>query len=109
VREGTRDLSVLSEQVQELSQGLAAELARQGLTALRVALKLDFLEQAAVTRSLTLAVPTAASAEIQAAALQLLERSDAGSRAVTRLRLQLAELQLPGAEDRQLDLFSASS
>jgi DNA polymerase-4 len=109
MRESTCDGSVLAESIQELSQGLAAELARQGLTALKVALKFDFLDQAAVTRSLTLPEPTAAASEIQAAALRLLDRSDAGSRPITRLRLQLAELQLPGAEDRQLDLFSASS
>jgi len=41
--------------------------------------------------------------------MRLLDRSDAGSRSITRLRLQLGELRLPGAEDRQLDLFSASS
>ncbi len=109
VRDGTRDGSVLAEYIQELAQGLAAELGRQGLTALKVALKFDFLDQAAVTRSLTLAEPTAAASEIQAAAMRLLDRSDAGSRSITRLRLQLGELRLPGAEDRQLDLFSASS
>jgi DNA polymerase-4 len=109
VREGTCDGVVLAEQIQELANGLAAELGRQGLTALKVALKLDFVDQAAVTRSLTLSEPAAAVPEIQAAAMRLLERSNAGSRAITRLRLQLAELQLPGAEDRQLDLFSTSS
>jgi DNA polymerase-4 len=109
VREGTCDGVVLAEQIQELANGLAAELGRQGLTALKVALKLDFVDQAAVTRSLTLSEPVAAVPEIQAAAMRLLERSNAGSRAITRLRLQLAELQLPGAEDRQLDLFSTSS
>jgi DNA polymerase-4 len=109
VRGGTRDLGVLGDHVQELAQNLAAELARQGLLAVRVALKLDFADQAAVTRSLTLPDATAAAAEILAAALRLLERTDAGHRPVTRLRVQLAELQFLGAEDRQLDLFSASS
>jgi len=109
VREGTRDGAVLSECIQELAQGLAAELGRQGLTALKVALKLDFVDQAAVNRSLTLSEPTAAASEILAAGMRLLDRSDAGSRSITRLRLQLAELALPGAEDRQLELFSASS
>jgi DNA polymerase-4 len=109
VRDGTRDLAVLGEHLQELSQGLASELGRQGLLGLKVALKLDFLDQAAVSRSLTLQEPTASASAIEAAALRLLERSDAGSRAVTRLRLQLSELEILGAEDRQLDLFSASS
>jgi DNA polymerase-4 len=109
VRDGTRDLALLGEQLQELSQGLASELARQGLLALKVSLKLAFLDQAAVSRSLTLQEPTASASEIEAAAQRLLGRSDAGSRAVTRLRLQLAELEILGAGDRQLDLFSASS
>jgi DNA polymerase-4 len=107
LREGTHDLAVLGEHLSDLAQNLAAELRRQGLSAARVALKLRFADRAATTRSLTPSLPTAAAPDIQAAALHLLERTDAGSRAVVGLRLQLAGLQLEGATDRQLDLFSA--
>jgi DNA polymerase-4 len=109
LRGGSRDLGILAEHLQNLVQNLASELRLQGLSAVRVALKLRFADQADATRSLTLAEPTAAPADIQAAALTLLERTDAGSRPVSRLRLQLAGLLLQGAEDRQLDLFSSSS
>jgi DNA polymerase-4 len=107
--EGSRDLASIGEQLERLAQSLAAELQRQGLFAVRVALKLRFPDQPAATRSLTLTEPTAAAPEIQAAALALLERTDAGSRAVVSLGLQLAGLLRQVAGDRQLDLFSASS
>jgi DNA polymerase-4 len=107
--EATRDLAQLTEGLQDLAQKLVSELARQGLLALKIALKVEFSDQAAVTRSLTLAAASASAAEIHEAALRLLERTDAGSRPVTRLRVQLSELQLLGAEDRQLELFSSSA
>ena len=109
LRGGCRDLVVLGDHLRDLAQTLAAELARQGLLAARVALKLRFASPPAATRSLTLGVPTAAIAEIQAAALELLERSDAGSRSVNALGLQLGGLLPRDAADRQLDLFSTLS
>jgi DNA polymerase-4 len=108
LRAGSRDLGVLGEHLGDLAQNLSAELRRQGLAAVRVALRLGFADQAPATRSLTLAEPTAAAADIQTAALRLLERTDAGGRSVTSLRLQLAGLLLQGAADRQLELFSGS-
>jgi len=109
LRGGCRDIGVLGEHLQDLTQNLAAELRRQGLFAVKVALKLRFSDQPAATRSLTLGEPTAAAAEIQAAALRLLERSDAGSRSVRSVGLQLGGLLRQGAGDRQLDLFPTSS
>ena len=109
LRGESRDLGILAEHLQDLAQRLAAELRLQGLLAARVALKLRFDDQVAATRSLTLAQPAAAAADIQAAALTLLERTDAGRRSVRGLRLQLAGLLLRDAAERQLDLFSTSS
>jgi DNA polymerase-4 len=108
LRGESRDLGILAEHLQDLAQHLAAELRLQGLLAARVALKLRFADREVATRSLTLAEPAAAAADIQAAALTLLERTEAGSRPVRSLRLQLAGLLLEGAVDRQLDLFSTS-
>lgn len=105
----SRDLGVLQEQLERLAQNLAGELQRQGLYAARVALKLRFADQTPVTRSLTLPAPTAAAAEIHAVALTLLERGDAGSRAVVGLGLQLAGLLRQVATDPQLDLFPTTS
>ena len=105
----SRDTGVLAEHLQDLSQHLAAELQRQGLSATRVALKLRFADQGGGTRSTTLATPTAHSRDLQEAAFELLGRTEAGVRPVRSLRLQLAGLTLQGAEDRQLDLFSTSS
>ena len=107
LRGESRDLGNLVEHLQDLAQQLAAELQLQGLLAARVALKLRFVDQAVATRSLTLTQPAAAAADLQAAALALLERTDAGSRPVRGLRLQLAGLLLHDAADRQLELFSS--
>jgi len=109
LQEGSRDLAAISEHLERLAQNLAAELQRQGLFAARVSLKLRFPDQPNATRSLTLAEPTAAAAEIQAAALALVERTEAGSRAVVSLGLQLAGLLRQVATGRQLDLFPANS
>jgi DNA polymerase-4 len=108
LREESRDLGILDEHLQDLAHHLAAELRLQGLLAARVTLKLRFADRAVATRSLTLAEPAAAASNIQAAALTLLERTEAGGRPVRSLRLQLAGLLLEGAADRQLDLFSTS-
>jgi DNA polymerase-4 len=105
----TRDVGVLSEHLQDLVLQLAAELQLQGLSAARVALKLRFADQVVATRSLTLRVAVGAPSDLQAAARELLDRSDAGSRPVRSLRLQLGALIHQGAEDRQLDLFSPPS
>jgi hypothetical protein len=105
----SRDSGVLAEHLQDLSQHLAAELQRQGLSATRVALKLRFADQGGGTRSTTLTVATAQARDLQEAALELLGRTEAGVRPVRSLRLQLAGLALQGAADRQLDLFSTSS
>jgi DNA polymerase-4 len=109
LRGESRDLGNLAEHLQDLAQHLAAELRLQGLSAARVSLKLRFADQAVATRSLTLTRPAAAAPDIQAAALALLERTEAGSRPVRGLRLQVGGLLLRDAADRQLDLFPASS
>lgn len=105
----SRDLAVLSEHLRDLAQQLAAELRLQGLCTARVALKLRFADQGSATRSVTLGTPSAAPGDLEEAAFDLLERTDAGTRPVRSLRLQLAGLAQQGAAGAQLDLFPPSS
>lgn len=109
VRGESVDLAVLTEQLSELSQQLEAELQLQGLVASRVVLKLRYADRERAAPSQTLAAPTAAAADIHARAISLLGRTQAGSRPVQGLGLQLQRLAPAGEEDRQLDLFSSSS
>jgi nucleotidyltransferase/DNA polymerase involved in DNA repair len=102
------DGGVLGEHLQDLARQLEAELARQALAAGRVALKVRYLDQGTQTRSQVLSGAISAAADLHALALRLLARTQAGSRPVRGLGLQLGKL-LPAAEsDRQLDLFPPS-
>jgi nucleotidyltransferase/DNA polymerase involved in DNA repair len=101
-----RDRGVLVERLQDLARQLEAELARQALSAGRVALKVRYADHGTHTRSQALGSPIARAADIQALALRLLDRTQAGSRPVRSFGLQLSRLA-PAAEiDRQLELFS---
>ena len=99
------DLDVLAGHLPALAQELEGELALQGLATSRVALKLRFGDQGSASRSQTLAAPTRSAAELQRVAAALLGRSQAGSRPVRALGIQLSGLAPAGAPDRQLDLF----
>lgn len=100
------DRAVLAEQLLDLARQLEAELARQGLAAGRVGLKVRYADQGTQSRSQVLSGLQVAATEIYAVALGLLDRAQLGSRRVRGLGLQLAKL-VPAAEaDRQLDLFS---
>jgi nucleotidyltransferase/DNA polymerase involved in DNA repair len=101
-----RDRGVLVERLQDLARQLEAELARQALSAGRVALKVRYADHGTHTRSQALGSQIARAADIQALALRLLDRTQAGSRPVRSFGLQLSRLA-PAAEiDRQLELFS---
>lgn len=100
------DRAVLEEQLQELARNLADELERQGLSAGRVALKIRYLDQGIHSRSRALGGSVATTSQIHEHALALLEKTQAGSRPVRGLGLQLSRLAPAAEADRQLDLFS---
>jgi DNA polymerase-4 len=99
------DRAVLAEHLQDLAVHLEQELARQALSAGRVGLKVRYGDGATQGRSQALAAPVVRASEIQRAALRLLDRTQAGSRAVRGLGLQLGKLAPAAEADRQLDLF----
>lgn len=105
VRGETRDRGILSEHLVDLARDLAEELRRQALTAGQVALKLRYADQVLSTRSHVLAAPTASPGELAAAAARLLDRTQAGSRPVRSIGIQVSRLAPAADADRQLDLF----
>lgn len=109
IRGETLDLSELTEHLQRLSLDLEAELRLQGLSASRVTLKVRYADQTRATRSQTLGKPLAAAPDIQAAAVRLLGRTQAGSRPLRGLGIQLGAIARQAESDRQLDLFPTRS
>ncbi len=105
LRDEPADLGVFAEQLGGLAQQLEEELARLGLAAGRVALKVRFADQGATTRSATLPQATASGPALRDAALRLLERTQAGARPIRGLGIQLSRLAPAGEVDRQLSLF----
>ena len=109
VRGEALDRGVLEEHVQDLARHLEAELARQGLAAAGVTLKVRYGDGGRHSRSRALGAPVSVAADVQHAALGLLERTQAGSREVRSLGIQLNRLAPAGEADRQLVLFPAGS
>lgn len=105
VRGEACDRSILCEHLGDLARDLAEELRRQALCAGQIALKLRYADQALSTRSLALGAPTAQASELGAAATLLLDRTQAGSRPVRTIGLQVSRLAPAAETDRQLDLF----
>jgi len=105
VRGEARDRGILSEHLVDLVRDLAEELRRQALTAGQVALKVRYADQVLSTRSAALRAPTAQAGELGATAALLLDRTQAGSRPVRTIGLQLSRLSPAAETDRQLDLF----
>jgi DNA polymerase-4 len=103
------DSTAIVARLQGLAEGLAASLAREELRARRVTLKLRYADQERASRSCTLDAPIASAAEIHARAAALLERTQAGSRAVRGVGIVLGGLSPERREDRQLDLFGGRS
>lgn len=99
------DEVLLSQNLAELVQRLADDLASQGLRTARLALKIRFAEERRVTRSHRLAPPSARASDLLEAASLLLSRSGAGALSVRGLGVQLTQLVPVGDEDPQLDLF----
>jgi DNA polymerase-4 len=86
-------------------QALERRLSLEGLMARRVALKLRYADGRTVSRRTTLGSAIAESAEIHAAGLALLRRTQAGARPVRLVGLALTELDVAERDDRQLELF----
>jgi DNA polymerase-4 len=106
VRAEALDLSVLVEHLTALAAQLEGELARQGLVAGKVTLKLRFADQGITTRTLTLGQPVDGAQAILEVAQGLLGRTQAGSRPVRGVGLQLSALVPAEEQERQLTLFS---
>ena len=100
-----RDWALLDARLGELASGLAAALAREGLAARRVVVKLHYADREPVTRSTTLARAVFAADELAARGRELLRRTEAGARGARRLGLAAFELVPAPRDDRQLDLF----
>lgn len=99
------DFAALSEQVAGLAHQLEIELARNGVAASRVVVKLRDAGGSLVTRTRTLGAPIASAAALLQEALPLFAQAGMGSRPIRGVGIQLAEL-VPAAEgDRQLPLF----
>jgi DNA polymerase-4 len=105
VRGEARDRGILLEHLTDLVRDLAEELRQQALTAGQVALKLRYADQVLSTRSVALGAPSAAASVLGAAAAHLFDRTQAGSRPVRTIGVQVSRLAPVGQADRQLDLF----
>jgi nucleotidyltransferase/DNA polymerase involved in DNA repair len=105
IREESVDRVALREHLQGLARELEAELARLALRASRITLKLRYADAATQTRSQVLATPASGAAPVLDAALRLLGRTQAGSRPLRSLGIQLSRLAPAAEADRQLDLF----
>jgi len=99
------DFAALSEQVAGLAHQLEQELARNGVAASRIAVKLRDESGEVVTRTRTLAAPIASAATLHEQAQALLSLAGMGARSIRGIGIQLFDL-VPGREgDRQLRLF----
>ncbi len=100
------DRVVLEERLAGLASRVAEALARERLAAKRVAVKIRYADDDLTTRSRTVVHPVTTASELLALAAPLLERTQAGARAVRGLGLAVSELVRARRDDRQLDLFA---
>jgi DNA polymerase-4 len=100
------DRGVLGAQLVALAERLERALALEGLVAHRIALKVRYADGERVTRSCSLEHGVAAAEPLAAAGAELLERTQAGTRAVRLLGIAASALSRPRRDDRQLDLFA---
>ena len=107
LRDGELDRGVLGEQLRLLAERLERALALEGLAAGRLALKVRYADGERTTRSASLERGAATAREILDRALELLERTQAGSRPLRLLGLAVSSLARPRRDDRQLPLFKA--
>lgn len=105
VRGEPLDLAALGERLQDLARHLEVELEMQALSAAKVSLKVRYTDRVMTTRSRSLSSPIVAAAKIRDVASDLLTRTQAGSRPVRTLGIQLAKLAPAAESGWQLDLF----
>ncbi len=98
-------VDALREEVGRIAASLEASLQLQGLAARRITLKLRFEPLQTVTRSRTFVRAFSGRPEIEAAAMDLLGRTDAGVRPVRLIGVLLGRLGRSRRDARQLDLF----
>lgn len=102
------DRGVLEERLSELAEGLELALARERLAARRVVLKVRYVDESQPqTRSCTLNRAIVGATELREQAVDLLTRTQAGSRPIRGLGLALQSLVRSRRDDRQLDLFGS--
>ena len=87
------DLAAIRSQVEDLARHAAAALARKDLLARTVTLKLRYATFETITRSETRHPPSQSPEEITARALSLLDKTEAGRRAVRLLGVSLHGLE----------------
>ncbi len=100
-----RSVAALREELGRIAASLESALRVQGLAARRITLKLRYDELQTVTRSQTVKHTLAERPDIEAAAAELLARTDAGVRAVRLIGVILGRLTHARRDGRQLDLF----
>jgi len=100
------DIQAMEDCLGRLARAAEAALGRQGLLALRVAVKVRYANQERATRSRTLAQPVGGAVEIAAVASRLLQRTHAGVRPIRSLGLTLSQLTPRGEQGPQLELFA---
>ena len=107
LREPSRDLRSLADELADLARRLERMLQRERRAARTVSLALGYVDGDQQTRSQTLSEPIQRGDEIREVALELLGRTQAAVRHCRRLRLQLSQLTRVDQEQdaRQLRLF----
>lgn len=101
-----RSAARVREELGRLASSLEVLLRAQGLAARHITLKLRYDEARTVTRSQTLRRGLAQRHEIEAAAADLLARTDAADRPVRLVGVVLGRLARSRRDVRQLDLFA---
>lgn len=99
----------LSDCLGRLARSLDRALARHGLRAGRLALRVRFVDQTATTRSATLGEAVDEAERLHEHALALLDRAREAGSDVRGLGLTVAGLEAAGEPDPQLELFGDRS
>jgi DNA polymerase-4 len=102
-----RDLTsgdAIEAEVERMARGVAEGMAEEGIAARTVTLKVRYADFATVTRSTTLASPTAEPRRLVACAVGLVEKTEAGRRPVRLLGVSVSNLIR--ADAKQLLLFT---
>ncbi|MGH7291940.1 MAG: hypothetical protein ACREJT_12060, partial [Myxococcota bacterium] len=101
------DLRSLGDAIEALAVRLAIGLGRERRAARTITLVVSYLDGTRASSTQTLDSATGEARELAEAAQSLLARTQAGARAVRRIRLALAGLEraAAGSEPRQLRLF----